>query len=156
VRSWSWALLAVALTGCGASAASEPAPRQTATASTTASPTVQSVVRMPSCTGPLYRPDEVVIACGDGNARIKRLQWTTWSVTSATGTGVWEQNDCRPDCARGRFHPYAVRLVVSNPAGKASELLFGDVVATFPGEAPPASAYASHRVVLYRDGRPVV
>ncbi|WP_199818607.1 hypothetical protein [Streptomyces sp. NRRL F-4474] len=61
------------------------------------------------------RPDEYLLACGDGNNRLVKLHWNTWGPKTATATGTDMVNDCRPYCAAGRFHPYPVTVTLSDP-----------------------------------------
>ncbi|MGW6613716.1 hypothetical protein ACWGA0_09710 [Streptomyces erythrochromogenes] len=61
------------------------------------------------------RPDEYLLACGDGNNRLVDLRWNTWGPNTATATGTDMVNDCRPYCAAGRFRPYPVTVTLSDP-----------------------------------------
>lgn len=61
------------------------------------------------------RPQEYLLACGDGNNRLVDLRWDTWGPASATATGTDMVNDCRPYCAAGRFHAYPVTVTLANP-----------------------------------------
>ncbi|MFE9629691.1 hypothetical protein [Streptomyces sp. NPDC006463] len=61
------------------------------------------------------RPEEYLLACGDGNNRLVGLRWDTWGQRTATATGTDMVNDCRPYCAAGRFHPYPVTVTLSKP-----------------------------------------
>ncbi|MFE0578423.1 hypothetical protein [Streptomyces sp. NPDC058874] len=61
------------------------------------------------------RPEEYLLACGDGNNRLVDLHWNTWGPSTATATGTDMVNDCRPYCAAGRFRPYPVTVTLSNP-----------------------------------------
>ncbi|MFB7172812.1 hypothetical protein ACFCYM_18575 [Streptomyces sp. NPDC056254] len=63
---------------------------------------------------PHIRPEEYLLACGDGNNRLVDLRWNTWGNT-ATATGTDMVNDCRPYCAAGRFRPYPVTVTLSHP-----------------------------------------
>jgi hypothetical protein len=56
------------------------------------------------------RPRSIVLACGDGNLYVTRIEWSRWTMREARGVGVGHQNDCVPDCARGHFHRYRVAL----------------------------------------------
>ena len=38
-----------------------------------------------------------------------------WTSTSAAGRGTGHQNDCKPYCAAGHFHTYAVSIRLSRP-----------------------------------------
>ncbi|MGW6708522.1 hypothetical protein ACWGDE_27005 [Streptomyces sp. NPDC054956] len=62
------------------------------------------------------RPEEYLLACGDGNNRLVGLRWDTWGPGNATATGTDMVNDCRPYCAVGRFRAYPVRVTLGNPA----------------------------------------
>ncbi|MFF4365021.1 hypothetical protein [Streptomyces sp. NPDC001594] len=61
------------------------------------------------------RPEEYILACGDGNNRLVGLRWDTWGASTATATGTDMVNDCRPDCVQGTFRPYPVRVTLSKP-----------------------------------------
>ncbi|MER6516175.1 hypothetical protein ACFWHQ_39105 [Streptomyces sp. NPDC060334] len=61
------------------------------------------------------RPEDYLLACGDGNSRLVRLDWEDWGPKTATATGTNMVNDCRPYCAAGRFHPHPVTVTFSNP-----------------------------------------
>ncbi|MEU3312627.1 hypothetical protein ACGFY6_17790 [Streptomyces sp. NPDC048387] len=61
------------------------------------------------------RPEEYILACGDGNNRLVDLHWRTWGAGTAVATGTDMVNDCRPDCASGRFRPYPVTVTLSAP-----------------------------------------
>jgi hypothetical protein len=52
---------------------------------------------------------------GSGAAHPGHLVWRTWTTTRARGTGAVWIDDCTPDCARGRFSPYAVEVVAFRP-----------------------------------------
>jgi hypothetical protein len=53
--------------------------------------------------------------CGDGNFYITRLSWSRWTQKTAAARGVAHQNDCKPFCAAGHFHQYAVSVRLSRP-----------------------------------------
>ncbi len=61
------------------------------------------------------RPEEYLLACGDGNNRLVGLHWDTWGPGTATATGTDMVNDCRPYCAAGRFRAYPVTVTLSHP-----------------------------------------
>ncbi|MFE9929589.1 hypothetical protein [Streptomyces sp. NPDC005533] len=64
---------------------------------------------------PQVRPEEYLLACGDGNNRLVRLRWDTWGPRTATATGTDLVNDCKPYCAAGRFRSYPVTVTLSSP-----------------------------------------
>ncbi|MFD3543169.1 hypothetical protein ACFWUQ_27240 [Streptomyces sp. NPDC058662] len=61
------------------------------------------------------RPDEYLLACGDGNNRLVELRWSSWGPETATATGTDMVNDCSPNCAAGRFRAYPVTVTLSAP-----------------------------------------
>ena len=64
---------------------------------------------------PVVRPSSIVVACGDGNFFLSDITWSRWTSTSAAGRGTGHQNDCKPYCAAGHFHTYAVSIRLSRP-----------------------------------------
>ncbi|MBX9392072.1 hypothetical protein K4749_00270 [Streptomyces sp. TRM72054] len=64
---------------------------------------------------PEVRPTEFMLACGDGNSRLDRLEWSRWDGRAAVAKGVNWVNDCKPYCAAGRFHSYAVTVRLDDP-----------------------------------------
>ena len=143
--------MALLLAGCdggdGGSAAT-PSSRPSAASATPSAVRVLEHV----CDAYGYRPREILVACGDGNVRLERLRWATWTTTRAVATGVWEQNDCEPDCARGTFHDYPVRLTLSQPMDKEGRRIFGTAVAEFTGRRPAYPSAATGREVLMTNG----
>lgn len=142
-------------------APSSSTPVQQATASSTPTPAASSptpgpktrLVKEHLCDSYDYRPSEIIVACGDGNARVVRLRWSQWTSARALGVGTWQQNDCKPYCAAGTFHDYPVRLALDQPIGEGATRFFGHVVADFPSARPPYPAYRSGHTVLMVDGR---
>lgn len=64
-----------------------------------------------------------MLACGDGNADLDHLTWSSWTSSGATGTGDYTHNLCQPDCAQGTFvsAPTTVRLSYPIETGKGPE-----------------------------------
>ncbi len=72
------------------------------------------------------RPAQIVYT-GDGSGivggfsgrgpylRFGRLRWPRWGQHQAVGAGAVWLDDCEPDCARGRFNPYAVKVHAFDP-----------------------------------------
>jgi hypothetical protein len=104
------------------------------------------------CHGKHFEPKRILIACCDGNAFVKQLQWTTWTRHKARGRGVWVQNNCKPDCADGRFIDYPVRMRLSQVTTRGNAKIFGRVVGVFPHRSPPYPAFKHHRVVVMNHG----
>lgn len=100
-------------------------------------------IALPDCVGkPEIKPKDMTIACGDGNFRIEKIQWTGWGETFAAGVGTGTLNDCEPYCAAGHFHNYPMVVIASGrqtcPNGQPA---YAMVTYAFIGRSPlPASA----------------
>ena len=69
------------------------------------------------CEYPAYRPETIMIYCGDGGAYIDKITWNTWSKKGARGIGEYHRNLCEPNCADGKFvqAPVTIRLTELTP-----------------------------------------
>ena len=69
------------------------------------------------CEYPEYKPESIMIYCGDGGAYIDKIEWNSWSQDGASGTGEYYKNLCEPDCADGKIvhAPVSVRLSELTP-----------------------------------------
>ncbi|MEU9104867.1 hypothetical protein AB0D54_10925 [Streptomyces xanthophaeus] len=94
-----------------------PASAHTGTVSPPSAPSrvVEPLVVVDCFSEAQVRPDEYLLACGDGNNRLVDLDWNTWGPRTATATGTDMVNDCRPYCAAGRFHSYPVKVTLGSP-----------------------------------------
>ncbi|MEU6892429.1 hypothetical protein ABZ934_11660 [Streptomyces sp. NPDC046557] len=100
---------AAALAATAVPASARPAP------ATAADPPADPVVVVDCFSKAQVRPEEYLLACGDGNNNLVRLRWETWGPRVATASGTDMVNDCRPYCAAGRFHAYPVTVTLSKP-----------------------------------------
>ena len=59
-----------------------------------------------------YKPETIMIYCGDGGAYIDKITWNSWSQDGAEGAGEYYRNLCKPDCAQGKIAhaPVNIRL----------------------------------------------
>ncbi|MFJ9963114.1 hypothetical protein [Streptomyces avermitilis] len=90
--------------------------------SSAAPPAARAVKQQPARTvivdcfwNPNVRPADFILACGDGNSRLSSLEWSHWGLNSATAKGFNLVNDCKPYCAAGKFHSYAVVVRLDHP-----------------------------------------
>jgi hypothetical protein len=94
---------------------------------------------IPSCFLRPVAPQEIVLACGDGNFSLEGLRWKSWGAATATATGVVHLNDCKPYCAAGHFHDYPVTAAATAlktcPGGKRQ---YTRLRWRFTGKLPPA------------------
>ena len=111
-------------------------------AATTADASTTSLV---DCGGaPTVRPKTVVLACGDAGVLIRRITWSSWNATGATGTGTLVENLCVPTCAAGNVATYkGVTLTLRGVTSSNGVSIFSRMDGQFAGEGGPAMA---HRV----------
>jgi hypothetical protein len=73
------------------------------------------------------RPAQIVYT-GDGSGvlggfsghgplpRFGRMTWSSWTSIQAMGSGAVWLDDCVPNCAQGKFHPYPVTVHAFDPS----------------------------------------
>jgi hypothetical protein len=66
------------------------------------------------CEYPEYKPETIMIYCGDGGAYIQKITWSAWSQDGAKGTGEYYRNLCEPDCADGKIVHAPVNVTLSD------------------------------------------
>jgi len=66
------------------------------------------------CETAQYKPESITITCADGGIFVEKIRWSTWSKEGATGTGVYSENLCEPNCAEGKRVTAPVKLTLSN------------------------------------------
>jgi hypothetical protein len=73
-------------------------------------------VRAPElCDDPINRPDKVVLACADFSLYVNTIHWKAWKSKRAKGTGFLQVNDCDPNCVKGEFTAYPVKIELRKP-----------------------------------------
>jgi len=58
------------------------------------------------------RPGTYLLACGDGNAYVSKLQWASWGSSAAFATGSYAFNTCIPNCVAGHGVSFPVLAVL--------------------------------------------
>lgn len=87
-----------------------------------------------------FKPRSIILACGDGNARVERLKWTRWGASTAAGHGIYVVNTCDPSCVQGRFVSYRMNIALSKPVSAANGTrYFTRIGLTFHGRGPNGS-----------------
>ena len=105
-----------------------------------------------NCSGKgVTQPSSYVITCADAGIVLEGLHWTTWSSHFASSYGTFSENDCKPNCASGRFHDYSVIVTAwggKSVKGHVSERAYAELTLTFPGSSrPPVYVLAGGKVV---------
>jgi hypothetical protein len=101
-----------------------------------------------NCQKAQVKPGTFILTCADGNDVLSRLSWSSWTASSARGTGTDMVNDCQPYCAAGKFHSYPADVTFSRSVpvpGHPGQHYFSRVTLRFPGARPP----------VYSHGQPV-
>ena len=64
------------------------------------------------CEIPEQRPEQITLTCADGGMSVNRIEWSRWDESGAEGEGVYNVNDCEPNCAQGKMleMPVSIRL----------------------------------------------
>lgn len=99
---------------------------------------------------PAVRPRDFILACGDANSLLTGMRWSRWGGASAAAVGVNAVNDCKPYCAAGTFHPYAVTVRLDRPRpwkGHPGLVQYTRMELTYTGAGRPAGY---PRVQTYR------
>ena len=95
---------------------------------------------------PAVQPGTIVVACGDGNALLTHLTWSSWTPTTASASGDYTHNTCTPDCAQGTFvsTPASVRLgyPIETSAGRE----FAMISFTYADPAAPGGSFTGTEV----------
>lgn len=92
--------------------------------------------RLPGSRGcvldPVVRPSTILLSCADGNAYLGKLTWSNWGAMTATGSGAFYLNSCKPYCAAAKItRRTAVNVVASAPAVVAGQLVFTRLAVTY-------------------------
>jgi hypothetical protein len=113
------ALVLTVVTGAGCGGGSKPAQRpQVGAAMRTAGDARAggaTYVAYDNCTKAALRPTRIVIACGSGAEYLRGAHYSSYGRAAATGSADLVADDCRPDCARGRFVARPARFRLSRP-----------------------------------------
>ena len=102
-------------------AASSPAASASASASTSPTPTT-SATPSSSATLPVLvvgsysgmKPAEIAYS-GDSTNVVTGMTWSSWTATSATGTGTSDIDSCVPSCAAASPNPVTTTVTLSDP-----------------------------------------
>lgn len=107
---------AVTIVGLGLGGAALASNQQDKAADDTHEPTVSMIECIEGNT--VVKPTEFTLACGDGNERLTKLDWSNWDKKEATATGIDEIT------LDGKTETYPVKVV-------ASDLVLGEAVGAY-------------------------
>ena len=103
-------------------------------------PSVLAECNLPTA-GPVVQPSAIVLACGDGNASLTYLTWSSWTPTTAAATGYYRQTPAHQTVRTARSSPSPPPCTWPTP------------YRPLPGRNSPASA-TPMRTRLLRADRP--
>lgn len=63
---------------------------------------------------PEVLPRKFILTCADANDFLTRLHWASWR-SVAFASGFEHINNCKPNCAAGKFHRYRVLVTLWRP-----------------------------------------
>ena len=70
---------------------------------------------------------------------VEEIKWQSWGNKEAIGTGIYAENNCQPDCARGKLIKTPVAISITSLTEYKSKFYLKDLVITptsgkdFPG-----------------------
>ena len=92
------------------------------------------------CEYPEQKPEAITLTCGDGGMYLDQIEWQSWGVDGAEGTGIYNVNDCNPDCADGTMLNAKVKFsLTSLTEYKGGYYLRNLEIETLTGENLPDS-----------------
>jgi hypothetical protein len=68
-----------------------------------------------NCEFPEQRPKTILLTCADGGWLVTEIRWKSWTANSASGVGVYSENQCDPDCASGVRIDSKVKVRLTSP-----------------------------------------
>ncbi len=107
----------------------------------------QGLPRLPAYTGVGLKYMEIrpryILYTGDSSGVLsgpkpgQSLHWSSWTKQTAFGGGYNQIDNCKPDCASGRFTAYPIKLEAWKPGLSHGELVFSRLTILYTGARPP-------------------
>jgi hypothetical protein len=79
----------------------------------TSAPTPDQILTW-DCETAVYKPQSITITCADGGIFVKKIEWSIWGEEGAAGIGIYSENLCEPNCAKGKWVTAPVNITLSN------------------------------------------
>ena len=71
------------------------------------------------------------------NTTVVSIIWSSWTSTSASGTGTFNKDTCVPDCASGSYTKSQASISLTSPGDYLGYLVFQNItVSPLSGGAP--------------------
>ena len=91
----------------------------------------------PEGTQPQLEPSSIAFACADNNYGVEDLVWTSWTNTTAIGTGIVWQNNCTINCAEGTLSYYPATVTLTDVKDTVIGPLFSELNAVYQASGGP-------------------
>jgi len=111
------------------------------------------------------KPATVLYNC-DGTSTMENMTWTAWGADGATGTGIDNSVECKPDCAQGPRLVNPIVVHAWNPKAPseigcpAGVQFYSDLTVAYPKGVPPwvqpGSTWSDSVAYTTIDGMPAV
>jgi len=94
-----------------------------------------------NCTREQYKPARIILSCGDAGIGLSKLAWSRWGRATATASGRYYENLCKPTCAAGHVVSAPVEVTLSTPKACPGHAhpAFRRATFTFPSGSPPSA-----------------
>lgn len=83
------------------------------------------------CESAQYKPDTITLACADGGLLLRSIDWKVWESEGASGSGIYSENNCRPDCSQGQFSETWVEISLK-PSLRANSAAYLEILVIKP------------------------
>jgi hypothetical protein len=86
------------------------------------------------------RPSNFILTCADAGDVLAQLHWVSWGSGAAFATGIEQINNCKPNCAAGKFINYPVLVNLWRPEplrGHPGTFYFSRVTRVYTANRPP-------------------
>lgn len=93
---------------------------------------------------PKVKPKQIVYGMGElfaGSKRVSKtdlgsIHWSKWSKKKAVGSGGNWLDNCKPNCAQGKFQGYPVKLTLTTPKVVSGKHIFTRMTVTYTQNLP--------------------
>lgn len=69
-----------------------------------------------TCAGKaVHEPSSLVLYCADAGASLIKIKWTSWTSSRASAKATYRANNCKPNCAAGKFYDYSATFTLTKP-----------------------------------------
>ena len=93
---------------------------------------------IPDCYSQAVAPADLTLTCGDGNYALARMSWQHWGRATALGSGSATANDCKPNCAAGKFRTYGLTATAGAiRTCRSGRAQYTKLTLVYPGARPP-------------------